>query len=183
MFQIIFWLTTRYIHIFRNISGLHWISITYLKNVGKLWLHVKANVATNLQPYLSNILYLPKEWVRCNVATKFQLKTIFLWQDIQNGVIFFVLEIAFVATKKQPSSWIFLAPFGFIDRCSHIFYNIHRFQRRSIAYLKMVGKMWLHIKSNVATNLQPYLSKKVCLKKEWVRCNVASKFQPKMKPL
>ena len=180
MFRTIFWFKSKYVHIFRNISGLRWISDTYLKNVGKLWLHVKLNVATNLQPYLSNILYLPKEWVRCNVATKFQRYTIFLWRDIQNGDIFVVLEIVFVATKKQPSSSIFLAPFGFIDRCSHIFHNIHRFQSRSKAYLRMVKKMWLHVKSNVATNLQPCPLKQVCFQKEWARCNVATKFQPKM---
>ena len=148
--------------------------------MGKLWLQVKSNVATNSQPYLSNIVYLSKGWIRCNVATAFQLKTKFLWQDIDNGVIFDVLEIAFVATKKQPSSSIFLAPFGFIDRCSHIFHNIHRFQSRSKAYLRMVRKMWLHVKSNVATNLQPCPLKQVCSQKEWARCNVATKFQPKM---
>ena len=151
--------------------------------MGKLWLQVKSNVATNSQPYHSNIVNLSKGWIRCKVATAFQLKTKFLWQNIDNGVIFDVLEIAFVATKKQPSSSIFLAPFGFIDRCSHIFHNIHRFQSRSKAYLRMVRKMWLHVKSNVATNLQPYLLKQVCLQKEWARCNVATKFQPKMIPL
>ena len=142
------------------------IHYLYLKNVGKLWLQVKSNVATNSQPYHSNIVNLSKGWIRCKVATAFQLKTKFLWQNIDNGVIFDVLEIAFVATKKQPLSSIFLAPFGFIGRCSHIFCNINGFQGKSIAYLRIVGKMWLHIKSNVATNWQPYLSKKISSKEK-----------------